>query len=435
MRVIRLGITGVVALLTLAGCQWLGTAGSQTAKIPLKVLYYADQSAAGWPSEQARWKSFQDANPDIDLQLVTRTGTDFHNTLTADINAADLPDVFTLWPSARLSSAPIYANGLAKSLADVLPLDLLAAFPAALRDPSNFPSGKFYELPQAVTYTSVLYVHKTLLSTYGTYADLKSAVGNLNGAVPVTLPDGDLWPAQSCLLSTMVGRYLGNAFIDGVKTGTRKFTDADFEGVLDAYRQLYTDGIIDAGDAALGYGDGPGRLTGGTAAALIDGDWRVPAYNPGSGATAISTADQQTAYDLAPLPAFPNEVYPGVQAAIQGIGLAMAGGLEGDKLNAAIRLFRWYYSNAVQTSHWEAGDYVPTRTDVTSSNVTPLMTKLKTLEVGWAANTCYVLDGVLDPTVFNALNQGLHDLATGVQTSAQVAATMQAAQDKLLSGS
>ena len=79
---------------------------------------------------------------------------------------------------------------------------------------------------------------------------------------------------------------------------------------------------------------------------------------------------------------------------------------------------------------WETGAFVPTRQDLKTSKLEPLSLKLPEY---YAANskTCYVLDGVLDPSVFNILNAGLQSIPLGGETSAQVAAKMQAAQDAL----
>ena len=47
------------------------------------------------------------------------------------------------------------------------------------------------------------------------------------------------------------------------------------------------------------------------------------------------------------------------------------------------------------------------------------------------AKTCYVIDGVLEPDVFNVLNAGLQAIGLGAKTPAEVAAEMQSAQDAL----
>ncbi|HQO66637.1 MAG TPA: carbohydrate ABC transporter substrate-binding protein, partial [Spirochaetales bacterium] len=46
--------------------------------------------------------------------------------------------------------------------------------------------------------------------------------------------------------------------------------------------------------------------------------------------------------------------------------------------------------------------------------------------------TCYVIDGVLDPAVYNVINDGLIAIGLGTKTAAQVAAETQAAYESWL---
>jgi hypothetical protein len=80
---------------------------------------------------------------------------------------------------------------------------------------------------------------------------------------------------------------------------------------------------------------------------------------------------------------------------------------------------------------WETGAFVPTRGDLKTEKLEPLSQKVPAY---YAANTktCYVIDGVLDPSVFNILNAGLQAIPLGAKTSAAVAKEMQDAQNALL---
>ena len=268
-----------------------------------------------------------------------------------------------------------------------------------------------------------------------TYDDLKKMVLKLRAknVQTVILPDGDQWPAQSCLFSTMVGRYLGNAWVDQVKAGKVKFTDKAFVSVLDQYKKLYDDQIINISNIQEGYGDGPAAFAAGKAAFIIDGDWRVGAYltDASTGKALISPDAQKNDFELIALPALPGEKNPGAVSAIAGVGLGINKTLSGAKLDAAVKLLKWYYGKEFQTMKWETGAFVPTRTDLKTDKLEPLAVKLPQYYVA-NTKTCYVLDGVLDPSVFNILNAGLQSIPLGAKTSAQVAKEMQDAQDKLL---
>jgi raffinose/stachyose/melibiose transport system substrate-binding protein len=413
--------------------------GAMAQKTTLNFLYYIDATQAGYAEDQAYWQKFKDANPDIDLQMEMLFSQAYHQKLSSYIAAGQIPDVIYMWPTSRDSSKLLHDNKLMADLNKVLGKEFLAPFNAAALDPNQQSSKQLSELPQSFTYTSVVYVNKKLLADNGiavpaTYADLKKMVLKLRAKniQTVILPDGDQWPAQSCLISTMVGRYLGDAWIDQVKAGKVKFTDKAFINVLDQYKKLYDDGIINITNIQMGYGEGPALFASGKAAMIIDGDWRVGAYltDKSTGKALIDPKVQASDYELINLPALPGEKFPGATSAIAGVGLGISKTLTGAKYDAAVKLLKWYYGPEFQTMKWETGAFVPTRGGLKSEKLEPLSLKLPPF---YAANTktTYVLDGVLDPSVFNILNAGLQSIPLGGDTSAAVAKKMQDAQDKL----
>jgi raffinose/stachyose/melibiose transport system substrate-binding protein len=414
--------------------------GAMAQKTTLNFLYYIDATAAGYTEDQQFWQQFKDANPDIDLQMEILFSQPYHQKLASYIAAGQVPDVVYMWPTSRDSSKLLHDNKLMADLNKVLGKDFLSAFSPAALDVNQQSSHQLSELPQSFTYTTTVYVNKKLLADNGiampkTYADLKAMVLKLRAknVQTVLLPDGDQWPAQSCLFSTMVGRYLGDAWVDQVRTGKVKFTDKSFVNVLDQYKKLYDDGIINISNIQMGYGEGPALFAAGKAAMIIDGDWRVGTYltDKATGKALIDPKAQATDYELVNLPALPGEKFPGAVSAIAGVGLGISKDAKGAKLDAAVKLLKFYYGKEFQTMKWETGAFVPTRQDLKSDKLEPLSLKLPKY---YATNTktCYVLDGALDPSVFNILNAGLQSVPLGAETSAQVAKKMQDAQDKLL---
>lgn len=409
-------------------------------KTTLNFYYYIDATQAGYAEDMAMWDKFKAANPDVDLQMEILFSQPYHQKLSSYIAAGQVPDVVYMWPGARDSSKLLHDNKLMADLNKVLGKDFLKVFNAAALDVKQQASSQLSLLPQSFTYTTTVYANKKLLADNGlalpkTYDDLKKSVLKLRAknVQTVLLPDGDQWPAQSCLFSTMVGRYLGDAWVDQVKTGKVKFTDANFVAVLDLYKKLYDDGIINISNIQLGYGEGPALFAAGKAAFIIDGDWRVGAYltDKATGKALIDPKAQTSDFELITLPALPGEKFPGVLSAIAGVGLGINKNLSGAKLDAAKKLLQFYYGKEFQTMKWETGAFIPTRNDLTTDKLEPLSVKLSQF---YAANgkTCYVLDGVLDPTVFNPLNAGLQAIPLGAKTSKEIAKEMQSAQDKLL---
>jgi raffinose/stachyose/melibiose transport system substrate-binding protein len=408
----------------------------------LNFLYYIDATQAGYEEDQAYWQKFRDDNPDVDLQMEILFSQAYHQKLSAYIAAGQLPDVMYMWPTTRDSSALLHSQKLVKDLAPLLGKDFLSNFVAPALNVNAQSSKMLAELPQSFTYTTVMYTNKKLLSDLGiplpkTYAALKAMVPKLRvkGVQTILLPDGDQWPAQSCLFSTVAGRMLGDAWIDRVNAGKAKFTDPAFVAALTFVKTMFTDGVINWSNIQQPYGDGPGLFAAGKAAFIIDGDWRQGAYltDKASGKALIAPEAQATDFAFLNFPAIPGEKNPGVVSAIAGVGLGISAAIPAgsDKEKAAVRLLKWYYGPEFSQMKLETGAFIPTRKGVTSEKLEPFTTMMPQYYSS-IAKTCYVLDGVLDPSVFNVLNAGLQSIGLGAKTPAQVAAEMQKAMDAWL---
>jgi raffinose/stachyose/melibiose transport system substrate-binding protein len=419
--------------------------GAMAQKTTLNVLYYIDATQAGYDVDQGIWAKFQADNPDIDLQKEELFSEPFHQKMQAYIAGGTLPDVFYMWPSGR--SEAIYDKHLAKDLSVLLGKDYLKNFAATATNPkalgdSVIPASQYQAIiPQSFTLTTAVYVNTKLLKDNGfavpkTYAELKKMVPKLKakGIAVMTLPDKDLWPSQSCLFSTIAGRFVGDAWIDQVKTGKAKFTDKPFVAALQAYSNLFKDGIIAAEDMNVGYSEGPALFAAGKAAMYVDGDWRTGAYitDKTSGTALISPADQESAFDIVNFPSFPGEKNAGIVSGIAGVGYGINNALPSGsaKEKAAVKLMKYLYSPEVQKLRFEQGAFIPTLKGVTGK-VEPMITKMAAYKNG-VAKTSYVLDGVLDPSVCTPLNNGLQALGLGTTEPAKIAADMQAAMDAFL---
>lgn len=431
----------VLALLTMVSV-------GAMAQTTLNFLYYADATQAGYQEDIDNFQKFKDANPDIDLQMEILFSQQYHEKLGAYIAAGQLPDVVYMWPGARDSSKLLHEQKLVRDLKPLLGADFLSNFVAPALDVNQQASKMLAELPQSFTYTTVMFTNKKLLADNKialpkTYADLKSMVNKLRvkGVQTVLLPDGDQWPAQSCLFSTITGRLLGDSWSNNflVQNGkvpktTVKFTNAGFVSALTFYANMYKDGVINWQNVQMGYGDGPGLFASGKAAFFIDGDWRQGAYltDKTTGKALIDPAKQATDFAYLNFPAIPGEKNPGIVSAIAGTGLGITTAVKpgSDVEAAAVKLLKFYYGPETSQMKLETGAFIPTRKNVTSDKLEPFTTMMPDY-YSTIKKTCYVIDGVWDPSVFNVLNAGLQALGLGAKTPAQVAAEMQKAEDAL----
>ena len=411
-------------------------AGAQTT---LKFLYYADATQAGYQEDMDEFiQKFVDDNPDIDLQVEILFSQAYHQKLGAYVASGQIPDVVYLWPGARDSSLLMHKLGLMRDLKPLLGADFLKAYAPSVLNVNLQASKKLAELPQALTYTTTLYVNKALLAENGfkppkTYAEMKAMVTKLKakGIQTALLPDNDQWPAQSCLFSTILGRIAGDAFTDSVLAGKAKFTDKPMIDSLTFYQQLFKDGVIDRSNMTMAYGDGPGVFAAGKAAILIDGDWRVGAFlTDSSTGVALIPPEQQTSdFVMINFPAIPNEKFPGVASMAPGVGLGITKAVQpgSDVEKAAVKLLKWYYGPEVMAMKLRTGAMIPSRMDVLNFEGLEPFNKM----VNDYKNTLkpsIVIDNVWDPSVFNVLNAGLQAIGLGTDTPAGVAQKIQAAQ-------
>lgn len=418
------------------------TAVGASAATPLKFLYYADATQAGYQEDMDVFiGQFKAANPDVDLQVEILFSQAYHQKLGAYVASGQLPDVVYLWPTSRDSSKLMHDLKLVRDLKPLLGADFLKPFTPSALNPAAQSSRKLAELPQSFTYTTTVYANKKLLADNGlklptTYAEVKAMVTKLKakGIQTMLLPDGDQWPAQSCLFSTIAGRMVGDSFTDSVLAGRAKFTDKAFVDALTFYATLFKDGVIDKSNMTMGYGDGPGLFAAGKGAMFIDGDWRVGAFltDKSTGQALISPEAQATDFAFINFPAIPNEKNKGTASGIAGTGLAITTAVKpgSDTEKAAVKLLKWYYGKEVQAMKLATGAFIPTRTDVLNfEGLEPFNKSINDYKN--TLKPTYVLDGVWHPDVFNTLNAGLQAMGLGTETPAALAVKLQAAQDAL----
>ncbi len=409
-------------------------------KISLKVLNYYDTTEPGYEKERQIWQNFRDNNPDIELITEDLCNEAFHQKVSAYIASGNLPDVMYMYPSGR--SEALHKNKLVKDLAPLLGEEFLSNFVSTTLDVKTQSSGYLAELPQSICYSTVVYTNKGLLDSLNlevpkTYEELKALVPILraHGIQTVLMANKDDWVMQSCLFSTIAGRYVGTKWFDDVKAGKVKFTDPEFVNALKMLETMYNDNVISRNTIQIAYGEAPGLFASGKAAFYIDGDWKQSAFltNETTGEALIPPEKQKNELELIALPALPGEKFPGVVSATLGCGFGISSAIPdgSEKEKAAVKLIKYLYSTEVQQQYLDIGRYVPSRKDVSADNVEPIIKKMMKY-YSQSNSTCYVLDSALDPSVYTVLNKVLQEIGMGVKTPNQAAIEIQNAMNTFL---
>jgi len=427
-------IAGLVMLTAVFGGWEAQTITAQTQPVTLTVLNYLDATSPGAYREITDiWEAFEKANPNIKIEREDLFLEPFHQKTEAYAAAGRLPDVLYLWPGGR--STTLHTKRLVKDLAPLLG-DTRQEFAEAALVPQA--GGYLGMIPIGLTATHVMYANEKMLKDMGlsvpkTYEELKSMVPKLQAAGKDVILMGahDDWVVQSCLYSMIVGRMVGDEYIDKVLQGEARFTDAPFVRTLSFYKSLYDDGILSRKNLQTPYNEVNALFASGKAPFLIDGDWKVSNFltDPSTN-QALIPPEKQKDIVMTVFPKIPGELNHDTTSSVPGVGFGINAVIpEGsEKEQAAWKLVTWLTSSEVQRVRLETGAAFPSRKGVTSDKLEPLA-QTRALFYGAYGGT-YVLDNVLDAKVYTELNVGLQEIGLGIATPEQVAARVQKAFDE-----
>ncbi|MBO5137545.1 MAG: extracellular solute-binding protein [Spirochaetaceae bacterium] len=359
----------------------------KTGPIELKVVNYYDLTSVNAAEEiTAVWEKFQEQNPDIKLIREDYFNDVYHLKIEEYIESGNIPDVMYMWPSGR-SSERLHLENLVKDLRPFLERDgLVAAYnPAALEKQLG---GFLGELPNGMTYTSVLYANTQVLEECGlvpatTYEELVAQVPVLaaKGHETLLMANSEQWVMQSCLLSLLLGRFGGPYWADHVKNGTLRLTDEKLLKAFQFLQQLCDDGVISKNTFDVNYSEVVEAFSMGKGAYMLDGDWRLSSFvtNSDTG-QALFSLQHQEKVDMLVFPVIPDSVHSKTVSGVCGTGWGISAAIKPNsaKEDAAWRLVKWLESKEVQQWRLEKGlAPFPSRMDVdmNSANLEPIQRK------------------------------------------------------------
>jgi raffinose/stachyose/melibiose transport system substrate-binding protein len=433
-------IVGIILTVLVAGSLFaLGQ--KDDGRTPLRVLYYLEATAPNAVADANLWFStFEKENPDIRLERENLFDEPFHDKLRTYAAAGNLPDVMYVWPSGR--SDYLHDQKLLKDLSPFIAKDGIKNLYLPLTmDPSQQQAGYMAMIPQGITTTHAFFINLDVLNECGlqpakTYAELVRQVPVLRarGYETVIIPAQSEWVMQSCLFSMVAGRFGGADWHEKILSGQAKFTDAEFVAALDFIRRLYADGVIQRSAVGIDYGEGPGLFANKKSAYYIDGDWRTGAFitDIDSGEALISVNNQNN-IRVGVFPDIENAKINSSSSVILGVGYAMSSAIPAGspKEDAAWRLLKYMVGKEVSQLRTERGGTpTPSRTDLDfgAMKLEPLQKAIGNLGSQFTTATV-VIDGVFASEVYEPINRGLIQIATGDRTPAQVAADVQSAYD------
>ena len=409
----------------------------------LRVLNYTDLTAANAVGDQGwLWGTFQENNPGITILKEDLFNEPYHDKYKAYAASGNMPDVLFVWPTAR--SAALHDNKLLKDLTPLINRDgLRSQYSAAALDPASHYAGVVNMIPAGVTASHAFYINTEVLNACGlqpakTYDELKAQVPILKarGYETIIMANKDSWVMQSCLFSMIVGRFCGADWNERILSGRAKFTDPDFIAALNFVKDLYDSGVIDRSSVGVGYGDGPGMFATNKGAYYVDGDWRAGAFitDQSTGQALISPARQRN-IQVSVFPDIAGAKLNKSTSVALGTGFGMSSAIPAGSPReaAAWTLLKWLSGKEWISLQFERGGVpVPSRTDVNMAGMTLEPLQIATANIGSQYTTATaVIDGVLDPSICQVLDDGCQELGLGNgRTPQQIAQDTQAAFDR-----
>lgn len=256
---------------------------------------------------------------------------------------------------------------------------------------------------------------------------------NAKGIEVIKMDCMDGWVMQSCLFSLICGRFGGADWNERLANGEIDFEDEWFMKALETVDNLYKDGIINRNTLSISYGSGRGDFANGKSAFYIDGDWACASFQTDvtTGKALFSPAAQETDVELINFPALDGEIVHNSNSSVVGTGWAMSADIPSGSAEeaAAWELIKFLEGEYAQTWRLTTGAAFPSLTTIDvakvceENNLEPLVAKradwYNRIEVATP-----VIDGVLDPSVYEVINTVLAEIGLGSTTPAQGAKTV-----------
>lgn len=291
-RMAALGLVAAIAV-SAAGCSSGGqnsasasasakTSGSKTAITLGMHVANVDQQE---PVTGKIVKAFEQANPDITVQVEGNDKDQHVNKMKLAAQAGELPDIFWMDPSV---ASQFNSSGVLLDLTDFLKAypNVDKALSENMKTASRSSDGKQYGLPYQSLVTGFWY-NKAVFQQAGigapkngtTYDELLKMVGTLHAKGIVPIAQGAKDPYSVWGFLTGLERYGYFSKIDSILAGKAKFDDPDLLKYFSKLSELGKAGAFPSNCATSTYFQAKSLFTTGKAAMFDSGVWDAGALD------------------------------------------------------------------------------------------------------------------------------------------------------------
>jgi raffinose/stachyose/melibiose transport system substrate-binding protein len=423
----------IVAALIISACKGkeAGAGGSGSEQITLNIMHFQTLETVSESTEVKGYHAMKDKfiaeHPDIKINETILQQIDYQTKIMALAAADEMSDIFFTKGSWVQN---FYDNNLMADITDKIDI-------TQYRDGVFIPvtrEGRIYGTPIQLLATSVVFYNEKMWKDIGydefpkTWDELAAANAKFKakGIDTIALGNKDRWPYESCILSTLGDRITGSDWTQSIilNDGKAKFTDPDFIAVLTYSQQMAS--FFNVNFNEINNNQADALYCTGKAASTVEGMWAI-AYILANG-----DPDVVANTKIALLPSMPGQ--KGASNAVSGgAGWAqsVSSKLSGSTRDAAIEYLK-------QTTGREYSEFImndsgllgPVEVPVKDKASLPQLSQTYLDFVG-TVSFIPVYDIQMDGTVIDVMNSKLQELLGGTATPEEVAAAIQAEQEKL----
>ncbi|WP_226037585.1 extracellular solute-binding protein [Aquibacillus saliphilus] len=366
---------------------------------------------------------FNEQNDDIEVKVEAIPHDQYETKLRTQAAGKQLPDMFRVWPGARL--APLVDGGAVLSLNDITD-NWESSIPEGIMK-DYAVDGEQYAIPGNISETSLIFYNKELVSQAGfdafpeTYEELKSLIQALNDeeVTPIALGNKGIWPLQSVYISTIADRFTGSDFLPNVHSGEGTFENEQFIKSLAVIEELTKLDAFNSDMNTLDEAQARNNFISGKTAMHFAGSWGIGPI--------LDSAENVDNIGVAPFPTFAEgEGDQGKIAGVAGGGIALNSELSGEKKEAAFEFLKFFYSDEMYQQLLEANIIVPADLEM-GEDIPEVFKEANKLAQGGLAP---VYDAVLSPELTDVINNGLQSITIGEKTPEELASEMQTTLEK-----
>ncbi|MDR1286039.1 MAG: extracellular solute-binding protein [Treponema sp.] len=422
----------LVAALAVTACggRNSGAQGSGE-KVTLELMHFQTIETISESTEVKGYHAMKDKfiaeHPEVNLNESILQQIDYQTKIMALAAADEMPDIFFTKGSWVQN---FYDNSLMADITDGIDM-------SQYRDGVFIPvtrAGRIYGSPIQLVMTSLVFYNEQMWKDIGynefpkTWDELMAANAKFRakGIDTIALGNKDRWPYESCIISTLGDRFTGSEWTQSIilNDGKAKFTDPDFISTLSYSRQMAS--LFNVNFNEINNNQADALYCTGKAASTVEGMW-VIAYILTNGDPDVVANTR-----IALLPSVSGQKGAS-NASSGGAGWAqsISSKLSGAKFDAAVAYLK--QTTGVEYSQFimdDSGLLGPIDVPVKDRAALPQLSRLY-LDFANTLSFVPVYDIQMDGAVIDVMNSKLQELLGGTASPEEVAAAIQAEQDRL----